>query len=250
MPSPTIEQRLATRERPTRRAVMYQAWTDLLFLHWRVDASWVQSTLPAGLHVDCFEGVAYVGLVPFFMRRIRPRWFPPMPWLSSFLETNVRVYVHDDRGIPGVWFYSLDCNQPIAVEIARRFFHLPYQHARMKAVRGGDRAIDYRLRRRDRRVVNEATFQYRIEGPVRQALPGTLEFFLAERYYLYASTPRGLARGQVAHSPYPLQGVDDLQADIEVLRWGGVPVDGRWDHAMGSHGVDVRVYPLESVEHR
>nr|WP_256199118.1 DUF2071 domain-containing protein [Verrucomicrobium spinosum] len=126
---------------------MYQTWSHLLFLHWEWDAAAIQRTLPSGLHVDTFGGSAWVGLVPFFMRNIRPRYLPAVPWVSYFLELNVRTYVHDDEGRPGVWFYSLDCNQPLAVWTAQTFFHLPYQHARMTAEFGTGKEIHYRCHR-------------------------------------------------------------------------------------------------------
>ena len=110
---------------------MRQRWAGLLVLHWPIEISLIQDRLPPGLHVDTFNGQAWIGVVPFFMQRVRPTGLPPVPWLSWFLELNVRTYVHDDAGNPGVWFFSLDCNQPVAVEIARRAFHLPYQHAAM-----------------------------------------------------------------------------------------------------------------------
>ena len=107
--------------------MMHHAWRDLLFLHWRVDPERIQRTLPPGLTVDVFDGAAYVGIVPFFMCDIRPRGLPAMPGLSNFMELNVRTYVHDAQGTPGVWFYSLDCNSRLTVWGARRFFHLPYR---------------------------------------------------------------------------------------------------------------------------
>ena len=124
---PTNAQRLLLRQRPVgRTVVMKQAWRNLAFLHWRMPVDVVQRTLPPGLTVDTFDGAAYIGLVPFYMRRIRPRFLPPVPGLSWFLEVNVRTYVIDHNGVPGVWFYSLDANQWFAVKIARRFFKLPY----------------------------------------------------------------------------------------------------------------------------
>lgn len=101
---------------------MRQRWEKLLFLHWAWDAAEVQRTLPLGLTVDTFEGRAWLGVVPFFMRDVRPAWVPSVPGISNFLELNVRTYVFDGRGRPGIWFYSLDCNQRLAVRAARTFF--------------------------------------------------------------------------------------------------------------------------------
>ena len=143
-PLPTEPQRLAVRARPAGRPAMFQQWRDLLFLHWEYPAATIQATLPEGLHLDTFAGKAYLGVIPFFMRNVRPRFLPGLPRLSNFMELNVRTYVHDEAGVPGVWFYSLDANQPLAVKIARRFFHLPYEHAAMESSRTESGAIHYR----------------------------------------------------------------------------------------------------------
>ncbi len=120
--APDESQRLAARIPPAQKPVMHQRWTDLLFLHWEYPLEALQSTLPAGLFVDTFRGKAYLGIVPFFMRNIRPRFLPALPGISNFMEMNLRTYVHDRSGVPGVWFYSLEANQRLAVEVARRFF--------------------------------------------------------------------------------------------------------------------------------
>ena len=199
MQQPTLEQRLATRALGIKSPVMYQRWSDLLFLHWRWDAADLASRLPAGINVDTFDGSAWLGIVPFFMQRIRPRFLPPVPGISWFLELNVRTYVYDSNGTSGVWFFSLDCNQRLAVQLARKLFHLPYYFARMSAIRSEKETIEYNCCRL--RQENPATINYRIEGEPHRAEPGTLEFFLAERYVLFSESPSGLHLGQVEHEP-------------------------------------------------
>ena len=114
---------------------MLQTWSELLFLHWEVPAEAIQSLLPPGLTVDTFEGKAYVGLIPFTMSGVRPAWSPVVPGLSNFHEFNVRTYVHFEGEKPGVWFFSLDAANLIAVMIARTLWKLPYFHARMRLVK-------------------------------------------------------------------------------------------------------------------
>jgi uncharacterized protein YqjF (DUF2071 family) len=222
---------------------MYQSWTHLLFLHWRWDAADIQRRLPPGLTVDTFDGTAWVGVVPFFMRNIRPRFLPCVPWISNFLEVNVRTYVHDDNGRPGVWFFSLDCNQPTAVWTARTFFHLPYHHSRMSARIAKDGTVDYTNHRRGDRVAS--SFRYTISPDSALAEPGTLEFFLVERYWLFASSPRGIRRGQVHHSPYPVAQAQAPVFDTRLLELNGFehPAD-KPDHVCGSAAVNVLIYPL------
>jgi uncharacterized protein len=243
MPIPTLSQRLALRELPKQPHVMHQRWQDLLFLHWACDASRIQQRLPPGLHVDTFDGQAWIAVVPFFMRGIRPRFCPPVPGISDFLELNLRTYVHDEEGRAGVWFDSLDCDQRLAVWTARTLFHLPYQHATMSATQTDDGWIQYQSQRQG--SVHRSEFRYRLHASSRLAEPGSLEFFLAERYLLFADTPRGRRVGRVHHSPYALCEVDLEAWDDELFRLNGYPLPGRRpDHVMGSKGVDVTVYPL------
>ena len=246
---PTDAQRLAERERPAGRAVMRQEWEHLLFLHWAWDAAAVQRTLPAGLTVDTHDGRAWLGLVPFFMRRVRPAGLPAAPWLSDFLELNVRTYVHDARGRPGVWFYSIDCNRWPAVKVARRFFHLPYEHAAMTAtIALEDGTVDYRARRHG--AATESRFRYRALDGGREAAPGTREFFLAERYTLFAHDARRhrLWSGRVAHAPYRLSSAHVPAWDDTMLRLAGFDPRGRApDHVCAAAAVDVEVFPLKAV---
>ena len=239
--TPTLESRLAVRERPSRSHVMLQRWEKLIFLHWRWDADEIQRTLPPGLFVDTFQGDAWLAIVPFYMRGIRPRFLPAVPGISDFLELNVRTYVHDEAGRPGVWFYSLDCNQPLAVWTARTFFCLPYQHARMQTRESS--WIDYTCHRRGESAASH--FRYQISDGTHHAEPGSLEFFLAERYLLFAHTSRSIRCGQVHHVPYPLADVKLDGWDVNPLLQAGFADPQRPpDHLIGSPGVDVRVYPL------
>ena len=247
MQSPTDEQRCSVRKRPNGSALMYQSWTDLLFLHWRIDPAIIQNLLPAGLFVDCFQRDAYIGVVPFFMKNIRFRGTPSVPWISNFLELNLRTYVHGESGRPGVWFLSLDCNQPLAVWVARTLFHLPYQHASMQATFQNGSLIDYRSKRLSKgKVHEESRFAYAYKSDVYYAQPGTLEFFLAERYLLFSVNRRQqISSGQVHHSPYPLREVDEPCFQTDLFELNGLPkMHPPFDHAMGSRGVDVEVFSL------
>jgi hypothetical protein len=224
-----------------------QQWRDLLFLHWPVHPAAVQATLPPGLSVDTFHGNAWVGIVPFAMARVRPRFLPPLPWLSWFLELNVRTYVRDRAGNPGVWFYSLDCNQPVAVALARSLFHLPYQHARMRARRGRDQAgetLQYQCRR-----WGQARSPWRYAWSTREdgapVMVGSLEHFLVERYALYCANARQrLYRGTVSHAPYAVH-TPTLQAfDTGPATLAGFTLEGPPASALAAQPVDVTIHAL------
>jgi uncharacterized protein YqjF (DUF2071 family) len=238
--------RSALREPPAERCIGRQRWNHLLFAHWAVDARQVQSTLPAGLTVDTFDGVAYLGIIPFFMQRVRPAWLPPLPWISWFLELNVRTYVFDQAGRPGVWFYSLDCDQPLAVIIARRFFHLPYCHAWMSARRSGD-AIDFTSQRRGA-PDPPSRYAWSPGATVTTARPDSLEFFLVERYLLFAADRAGrLFAGRVHHTPYQIHPPVVSAYSTTPARQAGFDLAGEPTSLLAARPVDVSIFPLRPV---
>src|SRR5215216_4089390 len=116
---------------PQRPWALRMDWHDLLFMHWPISSAALRPYIPPRLDIDAFDGSAWIGVVPFRMRRVGPRLMPPLPFISAFPELNVRTYVSAE-GKPGVWFFSLDAGNPIAVEGARDFFHLNYYFARMR----------------------------------------------------------------------------------------------------------------------
>ena len=185
--------------------IMAQTWHDLLFAHWTAPAAMLRPLLPADLELDMFQEQCWVSVVPFWMSGVRLRGAPALPWLSAFAELNVRTYVVSS-GKPGVWFFSLDAGNPIAVAIARAWFHLPYFRARM-SLREEDGWIVYRSERTHRGApFAELSCQYRPIDEVFQARPGTLEHFLTERYCLYAVNARGqIFRAEIHHPPWMLQ---------------------------------------------
>lgn len=244
-----MEQRIAARTPAAgARPVMFQRWSNLLFLHWRHDPELITPLLPDGLHVDFHEGAAYIGIIPFFMSGVRLRGLPPVPGLSRFQELNLRTYVHDEEGIPGVWFFSLDAANDIAVRVARQFFHLPYRRAQMSAEIGD--TIDYRCRPPD-----GPDLRYRYGAPAegKPAKPGSLDFFLLERYHLYAHDPRSetLFRGQVHHEPYSPVPAEVGRHDARLYATNGLAVpESPPCHQAAARGVDVTIYPLRRLTRR
>jgi uncharacterized protein YqjF (DUF2071 family) len=191
---------------------MAQSWHDLLFAHWPVDAAVLRPLLPSQLQIDTFEGRAWIAVVPFRMTGVRLRGTPSLPWLSGFPELNVRTYV-TNSGKPGVWFFSLDAGNPLAVAIARAWFHLPYFRARMSCEEQ-EGWIHYQSERtHDRAPAAELKGRYRPVGGVFSQHRGTLEHFLTERYCLYAADGRGhIIRAEIHHPPWPLQ---PAEAELE-----------------------------------
>ncbi|MGJ8644734.1 MAG: YqjF family protein [Luteolibacter sp.] len=247
MTPPTQQQRLAQRSRPTGLPVMKQRWAGLGFFHWVVDPEIIAARLPSGIHLDTFEGKAYLGVVPFFMQRIRPVCLPPLPWLSWFHELNLRTYVFDDAGNPGVWFFSLDCNQPLAVEIARIAFNLPYQHARMSS-KVTPEEIHYHSLRKDH-PLPASEFTYPRPTSPALAGEGTLEWFLVERYRLFSANRRGqLFSGMVHHQPYLIQPMPAATCSTTPFALNDFPEPTTPPASqLSASTVDVTIFPLRKL---
>lgn len=197
--------RISPSRRPQGYSVMRQRWAELLFLHWEADPHQLQSLLPPGLELDTYDGKAYIGLVPFTMTGVRPTVLPPFPPLSNFHEVNVRTYVHRQGDNPGVWFFSLDAANALAVRLARAWFRLPYHFARMNLHITPERTHYTSQRLWLPPLPAECDIAYTPTGVIAPAQPDTLEHFLCERYFLYTYARGQLYRGQVHHAPYPLQ---------------------------------------------
>ena len=184
---------------------MEQSWHDLLFAHWPVAHDVIQRAVPDGLPVDTFEGKAWVSVAAFNLRGLRGRGLPTLPALSTFPELNLRTYV-TIGGKPGVFFFSLDAGNRLAVAGARLLFHLNYFEALMSITRSAD-GFAFLSRRTDRRgKPADFTARYRANGKGVRAAPGTLEYFLAERYCLYSvSGAKRIYRLDIHHKPWLLQ---------------------------------------------
>jgi uncharacterized protein YqjF (DUF2071 family) len=185
--------------------IMEQVWHELLFAHWPIAHEIIQNLLPGGLQVDTYNNQAWIAVVPFRMSGIRARFLPPLPGLSAFPELNVRTYVTiDDK--PGVYFFSLEATNPVAVRVARKIFNLPYMDARM-SIEKKDEKYHYSSFRTHKNE-NPAEFlgTYKPLSPVFKSEPGSIEHWLTERYCLYSVDPENnVYRGNIHHQQWPLQ---------------------------------------------
>jgi uncharacterized protein len=209
---------------PTGNWMMEQSWHDLLFAHWSFPLETVRAVIPEQLPIDTYEGRAWVGVVPFYLRGLHARGIPPLPGLSSFAELNLRTYVTID-GKPGVYFFSLDAANKIAVWAARTAFHLNYYHALMSVTRAQG-YITYLSRRTDARgAAADFSARYRAHGKAFRAQPGTLEYFLVERYCLYAVSPSTrVYRLEIHHKPWLLQAAEAELDARSLLQSASLPL--------------------------
>lgn len=231
----------------TRRPVLRQRWCELAYFHWRYDADVVQRLLPPGLVVDTFDGSAWVGLIPFEMRDVRVGPTPPLPWLGSFIEINVRTYVIDATGRRSVWFFSLDVPRIAIVGVARSVFSLPYCWAHAGHVVAGDEHHYSMNRRWPRGSAAHAEIRFRVGERVPDDDVGDLDHFLCARWGL-ATVRRGrLFHGPVHHERWPLHLVENVDIAQNVVEAAGLPTPVGAAHARYSPGVSVEVAWFEAI---
>lgn len=253
MNDPMPIDRVSATHEPDSPVLMHQNWHHLLFMHWEVPPAELQALLPHGLELDTFDGKAYVGLVPFTISGVRPSFVPPIPLISSFHEVNVRTYVHRGGKDPGVWFFSLDAASALAVTAARTMYKLPYFDASITFEVSDEplQTVEFHSRRTDPRgamPANGRVVYKPADGVVTHAPMNTLEFFLLERYILYAADDHhNLYKARVHHQPYPIQRAEVLELE-ETLVWAaGIR---RGEEAPIRHyakEVNVKVYALDRV---
>jgi uncharacterized protein len=236
--------------------IMSQTWHNLLFAHWRIDVQLLVSKVPHPLQLDLFDQEAWLGVVPFRMTNVAPRGVPSLPWVSAFPELNVRTYVRfEDK--PGVYFFSLDAGNPLAVVAARTLFHLPYYLAAMQ-VEEGSETIHYNSERtggslsraESRAAPAKLTATYRPVGAVFQPKPGSLEHFLTERYCLYTVDGGRPYRLEIHHPPWPLQVAEADIAANTMPEAAGLVTPSMKPLLHFVKRQDVVVWPLERLTSR
>jgi uncharacterized protein YqjF (DUF2071 family) len=228
----------ATAPAPVPRPVLGQAWTSLTYLHWPYDPDVVRPLLPPGIEPDLFDGVAWVGLIPFHLRRVTIMGTPPLPLVSSFLETNVRLYSAGPDGRRGVVFRSLEASRLAPVLAARVSYRLPYMWASMSMTRDGDE-ITYASRRRWPGPRGVGTrIRVRV-GEVVEATP--LDHFLTARWGLHTRWGRGSVWAPVEHERWPLHAGELLELDDELMTAAGLPAPEGPPRVLWSAGVTVRI---------
>jgi len=231
---------------PSGPWIMHQAWHDLLFAHWPIDPQLMRAAVPAQLPLDLYEGQAWLAVVPFRMTNVRPRFIPPVPGLSAFPELNVRTYVKI-RNEAGVYFFSLDAANPLAVQIARTTFNLPYFTADMSLTEND--WVSYSSRR-THGGAPPAQFigRYRPVSAPYTAQSDTLEKWLTERYCLYSLDKNGrVYRGEIHHQPWPLQKAEaEIQTNTMTLPHGlTLPAQPPLLHF--ARRLDVVVWPIAQI---
>jgi len=192
---------------PESRWTLGQTWEHTFWAHWPVAASEVRKHVPDELAIEEHDGSAWLGIVFFRVRSLRARGALPVPGISSFLQLNARTYVRGPDGLPGVWFFSIDASSRLAALGVRRIYHVPAFHARMTLEPVADWCDAECVRVGEPGRVFSA--RYRPTGDTFHAQPGSLEWFLTERYRLFAVD----ARAEMHHDRWLLS---PAEAEIEL----------------------------------
>jgi hypothetical protein len=224
---------------PVRRACMIHRWENLTFLHWRYEPEAIQRLLPPGYAVECFDGSAWVGLVPFEMV-VRPPYLPAVPWLSRFPETNVRTYVTAPDGSTGVWFLSLDASRLHAVLGARATYALPYYWSSMD-VRSIGPVVTYRSRRGPATHAARSDVAIEVGAPFGAGELTDLDHWLTARYRLFTVLDHGDRFARAEHVPWLLHHARALHCDSDLIVAAGLPTPTAPPLVHWSPGVEVRI---------
>jgi uncharacterized protein len=227
---------------PAGRWVMGQTWESLVFVHWRVAVDELRPLVSPDLEIEEFDGSAWLGIVPFRITGLRARGMVPLPRMSVFNELNVRTYVHAADGKPGVWFFSLEATSRLAVRAARRTYRLPYFDARIALDDDGRGRIEVECSRLGKTgKAFSGVFRATAEGAVSPV--GSVEYFLVERYCLYAEGSGKLWRAEIHHAPWVV-GVGEAEIDLNSIAPVALP-GAPLCHVAGRQ--DVVVWPLRPL---
>jgi uncharacterized protein len=202
--------------------LMNQEWLDLTFLHWAVAPERVAHLMPRGVRPDVRTDetgrqVTYVGLVPFRMHHAAPFRLPGVPWLGTFLETNVRLYSVDRHGVRGVVFLSLDCERVVVTAGARLAFGTPYRWARMRHhVTSREGLPTHAYTARLRRPWPPRTSRVAVRVGDRRD-PTDLDHFVSARWGLHTSVLGLPLYVPNRHPAWPLHDAELVELDDELL---------------------------------
>lgn len=225
----------------------HEAWSEALFLHYKVNLSKLLGVLPPGLEPATYNGEAYLSVVVLREEGIAPVALPTsLRKLCSITHEaiNVRTYVRPCGGKPagpvGIYFFSLDASSLLATIGARVLFGLPYNFARMRrstssATSAAEASTSITTAATTTRVRSDRfgggrSIEVEYETPdgqgggLGEAAEG-LERFLCEQYCLYiVDRLERLHRGTIHHQPWrtraakrvAVQGSDPVAAKLGV----------------------------------
>ena len=227
--------------RPTKMGHWWlrNRWDNLAFVHWAYEPSEIQALLPDGLTVDTFDGKGYVSLVPFEMNEATPRFVPPLPWLSSFAETNVRTYVVDSAGNRAVWFFSLEAARLPIVIFARALLGFPYVWSTMSvSVDGTTHRYETTQRRWPKTPASTTVVEIEVGDEIVEH--SDLDVFLTARWGTVARWGRRLRYHPVDHVEWTMHEATLNELSDESFVAAGLPAPTSTPIVRWVHGIHAR----------
>ena len=232
-------------------SIMQQEWHNLLFLHWSIPVNSLRQYIPEQLEIDTYDGSAWIGIIPFQMRKLRPSFAFPIPPISNFTEINLRTYVKDKYERKGVWFFSLDTQGPLGNWIARTFFHLNYRLAETEFIttQASHNTCNFKFPNSEL-PKQTLSWQHSETTFMPSHDPNSLEFFLTERYRLFSYNPQkdSLLTGTLFHDPYELNRPTLLKYSTGLFASNGIQPPSVYPQSvLACKQTKVKVYPIQTV---
>ena len=222
---------------PTGNWTYYQEWNNALFLHWKVPVDALRKLVPLALTLDTFYGNAYVSLVAFTMQKIRLRNLPPIKFVSEFDEINIRTYIDNDNR-KGVYFLSIEAQNPLSVFIAKALSGLPYRKSNIHRTAGNCKSVNL-----------QNGFHLDTEFEVKKVLgqKAELDNWLTERYCLYHDkAPEVIFRYDIHHKEWEIKDVHIKRLNLD-YRIGDVNLTNEPDSVHYSEGVKVLAWKRTKI---
>lgn len=115
---------------PPGKIFMKAAWRRLINMTFAVSPEVLEPLVPAGVSLDCIDGKAFVGLVPFSFEQVMLKNIR-IPFHNRFPEINLRFYVKHRLG-RGVVFIRECAPKRSVVWLARKIYNEPYLKMKMQ----------------------------------------------------------------------------------------------------------------------
>ena len=230
---------------PKNQYLLLQNWENLIFMHWAVNKNILNQYIPKGLKLDLYNGQAYVGVIPFMMKNVRPRWGFSIPFISDFPEFNLRTYVRSGK-VKGVFFLTLDAQSIITRMFASNFYYLPYKYSR-----GFIKREDNIYYWKSKRLIGDYNLEGSCEGlgEYFYASRGSLEEFFFERYYLFVLANKKIRKGYIHHDPWKIKKAKPILINNNFLKSYSLSIKNvlNPDFCHVSDGVSVKAWSLEKL---
>ena len=234
-----------------RKCIMKQEWQNLLFLHWSIPVKTIRHLIPEELEIDTYDNSAWIGIIPFQMRNLRPSFLFPIPSISNFTEVNLRTYVKDKYNRKGVWFFSLDTHNSFGNWVAQTFFHLNYRFAQTEFLNTQTQLNTCKFSFPETQYPEQTlSWEHSEHTFMPSKSPESLEFFLTERYRLfsYNNKRNSLLTGTLSHDSYKLNRPKLLKYTTDLFASNGIDFSNVYPESiLACKGTKVKVYPIETV---